>query len=270
MFYYFGYGSNMDLTSLRAKGVVPLSSQRCALPGWKLVFNVHHWFRHEGGVGNIVPSQEAGARVLGVLHQCEDGHMALLDAAEAYGYGYTRVDVPVVVDAEESAPDGSKTISAVAYVGIPSYLDDSCLPTQRYLNILLSGATNAKLDSAYIEELRLHPIHRNAPYPPFVHPLADPPTFTAESLSRHPLYTAVGGAVFDMSNARWEHEYLKGFFGGRDTTLFHLKRLDSSDGTETVDDVKHDRLNANQRRYLNEYQNEYASEYEYVGRFLYE
>lgn len=56
MITYFGYGSNINLISLRAKGVVPLSSLRGTLKGWKLAFNVQHWFRHEGGVGNIIPT----------------------------------------------------------------------------------------------------------------------------------------------------------------------------------------------------------------------
>jgi hypothetical protein len=51
-FLYFGYGSNMDATSLRAKGVQPSSSTPALLTGWRLRFNVEPFFRHEGGVGN--------------------------------------------------------------------------------------------------------------------------------------------------------------------------------------------------------------------------
>ena len=52
MFHYFGYGSNINLISLKAKGVEPTSSEWGMIPGWRLRFNVQHWFRHEGGVGN--------------------------------------------------------------------------------------------------------------------------------------------------------------------------------------------------------------------------
>jgi len=72
-----------------------------------------------------------------------------------------------------------------------------------------------------------------------------------------------------MSEARPLHEYLKSFFGERDMTLFHLKRLDSSDGNESMEDVLNGRLNNAQQRYLNGYLNEYAKEYRYVGRFNY-
>ncbi len=84
------------------------------------------------------------------------------------------------------------------------------------------------------------------------------------------MYTALFGAVFDMSDARPLHEYLKSFFGGRDMTLFHLKRLDSSDGSESMGDILRGNLSETQKRYLNAYLNEYAKEYRYAGRFIYD
>jgi sulfite reductase (NADPH) flavoprotein alpha-component len=60
----------MDLKSLRAKGVEPRASARALLRGWRLRFNVHHFFRHEGGVGNTAPSDRPSDVVWGVLHHC--------------------------------------------------------------------------------------------------------------------------------------------------------------------------------------------------------
>jgi len=262
VFWYFGYGSNLDLTSLRAKGVEPRASERAALRGWRLRFNVHHFFRHEGGVGNIEPSGDPSNVVWGVVHLCEEEHLALLDAAEAYGHGYDRVEVPVHTDRGERR--------ALAYVGMASFIDEGCRPTQRYLNILLKGAAAAGFDPAYVEALRRHPVHPKRPVAPFVPPPGDFPSFTAATLGGHPLYTALAGAVFDMSGARWQHSFLHGLFGGKDMTLFHLKRLDASDGSETLEDIRHDRLSPAQRQYLNEYLHEYSAEYVYVGRYLYD
>jgi gamma-glutamylcyclotransferase (GGCT)/AIG2-like uncharacterized protein YtfP len=262
VFWYFGYGSNMDLTSLRAKGVEPRTSERAVLRGWRLRFNVYHFFRHEGGVGNIEPSDDPTDAVWGVLHKCDDEHLALLDAAEAYGHGYDRIGVSVLTDRGEQG--------AIAYVGIPSFLDKECRPSQRYLNLLLKGATKAGVDSAYIDALRQHPVHQPRPAPPFVPPSGDYPVFTAATLTQHPLLTAIAGAVFDMSGARWQHTFLHGHFGGKDMTLFHLKQLDTSDGCETLEDIKHDRLTPAQRQYLNEYLHEYSTEYVYVGRYVYD
>jgi sulfite reductase (NADPH) flavoprotein alpha-component len=261
MFRYFGFGSNMSITSLRAKGVEPLVSRGAVLHGWRLRFNVQHFFRHEGGVGNIEPSAERGDRVLGVLHDCADEALEPLDAMEACGHGYDRISVEVEADGER--------LAALTYIGMPAFIDDSCLPSRRYLNILVDGARRAGLDPDYIGKLTAQPVHRPDDYPPFSPPRGDYPTFDATSLARHPNYTALYGAVFDMSKARPLHDYLKGFFGGRDMTLFHLKRLDSSDGNESTDDIRNGRLNEVQLRYLNGYLNEYAREYRYVGRFAY-
>jgi cation transport regulator ChaC len=262
VFWYFGYGSNMDLTSLRAKGVEPYTSERAVLRGWRLRFNVQHFFQHEGGIANIEPADDLTDAVRGVLHLCDDEHLALLDAAEAYGHGYDRSDVEVLTDRRER--------HAIAYVGLPSFLDQACRPTQRYLNLLLKGATKAGLDTAYINALRRQPVHQPRPVPPFAPPPGDHPVFTAATLSQYPLLTGLAGAVFDMAQARWQHRFLHGLFGGKDMTLFHLKRLDTSDGSETMEDIKHDRLSPAQRRYLDEYLHEYSREYVYVGRFMYD
>jgi hypothetical protein len=84
------------------------------------------------------------------------------------------------------------------------------------------------------------------------------------------MLTGLAGAVFDMAGARWQHHCLRDLFGGKDMTLFHLKRLDTSDGSETLDDIKFDRLTPIQRRYLNEYLHEYSTEYVYAGRYRYD
>jgi AIG2-like family len=261
-FWYFGYGSNMDLYSLRAKGVEPRASERAVLRGWRLRFNVHHFFHHEGGVGNIETSNHPSDVVRGVLHRCDSAHLALLDSAEACGHGYDRIEVTVQADRGEQR--------AVAYIGNPSFFDEGCRPTKRYLNILLRGATAAGLDPAYIESLRRQPVHEATPVPLFVPPAGEYRTFTAATLRQQPSLTALFGTVFDMSDARWQHAYLRGLFGGKDMTLFHLKRHDDSDGRESLDDIKHGRLTPAQRRYLNGYLHEYSKEYIYAGRYTYD
>ena len=115
-----------------------------------------------------------------------------------------------------------------------------------------------------------HPLHEKKRYPPFKAPDETAPTWRADQLASKPHLTALAGFVFDMTNVRWQHEYLRKLFGGRDMTLFHLKRLDSSDGTETLEDFRHDRLDPRQRAYLNEYLHEYNAEYEFAGFFDYQ
>lgn len=267
MFHYFGFGSNMSMASLRAKGVKPIKSTTAVLYGWRLRFNVQHFFRNEGGVGNIEFTGDLNDRVFGVLHECLDEALTLLDAAEAYGYGYDRLTIQVEVNGDSTKK--TQIISALTYIGMPEFIDNSCLPSRRYLNIILDGAFQADLDNDYINTLKAQKVHSPEDYPMFTPPQGDYPNFDADLLTKYPLYTSLLGAVFDMSDARPHHEYLKFFFGGKDMTLFHLKRLDSSNNQETIEDIKHNRLNWAQRKYLNSFLNEYAVEYRYVGHFNY-
>lgn len=262
MFHYFGYGSNINLTSLRAKGVDPLKSERAVLHGWKLAFNVKHWFRHEGGMGNILPAENNMNQVQGMLHLCEDEHLSSLDAVEAYGQGYDRIEIEVETE--------NGLVKATTYVGMPGYLDNALLPTRRYLSIILKGAQEAGLDEAYIEKLKQQPLFPVPDYPPFRHPESSERVFNQETLEQHPNYTALAGAVFDMQGARNELNCLQALFGGKDMTLFHLKRHDTSDGSETLDDIKNDRISEPGRQYLNAYLHEYDHEYHYVGHFSYD
>ncbi len=267
MFYYFGFGSNISMHSLQAKGVTPLKSTAAVLYGWVLRFNVEHCFSNEGGVGNIEYTGNPNDKVLGVLHKCEDKHLAPLDATEAYGYGYDRVTVEV--ETRDGTSHKVQVIGALAYIGRQSFINNDCLPSRRYLNIIIDGAVKAGLDNDYIENLRRLPIHQAKNYPLYVAPQGDYASFDVHSLANNPLYTALFGSVFDMSGARIHHEYLKDFFGGKDMTLYHLKRLDSSKNNETVDDIKQNNLSFAQMEYLNSYLNEYAVEYRYVGHFSY-
>lgn len=273
MFYYFGFGSNMSMTSLRAKGVEPIKSFPAYLIGWRLRFNVEHFFRHEGGVGNIEHTGEPQDIVWGVLHECPDESLAPLDGTEAYGYGYDRITIEVNVKSEVSQQDTTSQkdtrFSALTYVGMPAFIDNTCLPSQRYLNIILEGAEQSNLPRNYIQLLQQQKIHEPQDYPEYIAPQGEFPTFDAQSLAKYPLYTALKGHVFDMTHAREHHEYLKQFFGGKDMTLFHLKRLDCSNSQESMQDIKEERFNLAQRKYLNSFLNEYALEYGYVGHFTY-
>ena len=262
MLRYFGYGSNINLVSLKAKGVVPYSSVKAVLNGWKLVFNVRHWFRHEGGVGNIMPSGNTDDHVEGLMHTLDESHLSALDLVESYGVGYDRIEVDL------NTKDGH--CKAVTYVGLPGYLNDDCLPTQRYLNIIIRGAKQAGLSKSYLKRLINQQVFIPQEYPQFEHPTDDLPIYNTRTLQQNPHLTALGGAVFDMRNARKDLDCLKEFFGGKDMTLFHLKRLDTSDGKETIDDIRNDDISENGKRYINAYLNEYMNEYQYAGRYEYD
>lgn len=260
MFLYFGYGSNLHVPALRAKGVEPIVSVRGRLPGWRLTFDVRHWFPHEGGMGNIRHTGDDADEVQGVVHTCEDSDLAALDRMEAYGVGYDRTEVEVLTDAGP--------VRAQTYEGLPTFLDGSCLPTRRYLAILVKGAMAAGLDERYIRRLQHHPVAAETEPPPFVAPSGEFPRFTRASLALHPELTALSGAVFDMSHARPDLASAKPVLGGRDTTLFHLYRHDTSDGTETLEHVRQGRVSESARRYLAAWLHAYTTEFRYAGHYI--
>lgn len=261
MFLYFGYGSNINLASLRAKGVEPLTSERAILHGWRLRFNVQHWFRHEGGVGNVEPSSNLNDFVEGMVHTCRDEHLSPLDAVESYGLGYDRIEVEV--DTEKGP------VKAQTYVGLPDFIDDACLPTRRYLNIIITGAKAAGLSQPYIEKLQMHPVQLVKDYADFKSPDGNWPHFNKQTLALYPQFTALADAVFDMQHARKKLQGIIPLLGGKDMTLFYIKRLDSSIGNETFDDIKSGKISEAAKRYINAYLNEYAKEYKYAGRYDY-
>lgn len=254
--HYFGYGSNLHLPALKAKGVTPRRSVRARLHGWQLAFDVRHWFPHEGGMGNIHRTDDPADVVEGVLHVCDDEALVMLDRLEAYGVGYDRVVVPVETD------DG--TVHAQAYVGLPAFLDASCRPTRRYLNILLRGALAAGLPAEYIRRLEEWPALPEEAVPEFV-----PPTgalrISVQQLAGRPELTALCGHVFDMSAARAGLASALPVLAARDTTLFHLHRHDSCDGSETLSDVQAGTISLRAQQYLAAWLHAYAAEFRYAG-----
>ncbi|MBS1737328.1 MAG: gamma-glutamylcyclotransferase [Bacteroidetes bacterium] len=257
MFFYFGYGSNINLVSLKAKGVVPIASEKAVLHGWKLRFNVQHWFRHEGGVGNIEPSANPDDFVEGMVHTCSDEHLPYLDEVESYGLGYDRIAVKV------KTVNGF--VTAQTYVGLPGFIDEYCMPTRRYLNIIIKGAESAGLSMPYIEKLRNVAVIEEKNYAAFQPPSGDWPYFTKATLAAQPFYTSLGGYVFDMRNARIELQGIIPLLGGKDMTLFFVKRHDTSNGSETEEGIRVGNISAGAKNYINGYLHEYAKEYAYAG-----
>ena len=260
MIYYFGYGSNIDATSLRAKGVSPAFSRKAYLKGYRLAFNVAHFFSFEGGMGNIIPTGAQSDEVLGMLHGCSDEDLAALDQAEAYGLGYDRIEITVQTEKGEER--------AIAYVGLPDFIDDARQPTERYLNIILRGARSAGFDPAYIAKLDALDRLDWPDLPPF-----DPPqtgrSFTQEDITGSNRYAVVLGHVFDLAGLPERLAFLKPWFAGKDNTLFLLNRADVSQGTDTLQDILSGRITEAQKAYLNRNLHAFAEDYTYAGRFNY-
>ena len=259
MFYYFGYGSNINPISLKAKGVEPVFAEPAILSGWELVFNVSDFFLIEGGTGNVAP--QADAEVHGVVYQCHDSSLRRLDEIEAVGIVYRREKMQVV-------GYGGQTYSAFVYLGLEERIQQGLQPSARYINVLLEGGRKMEIDEKYISKLEKTEVRPRPGYNEF-HFDHMQQVFTKETLAKNPHLTALAGAVFDFSKGRKEHLYLRKIFAGKDMTIFFLKRMENSDGEETLETVTEQGLTNLQRRYLNAYLHEFNREYKLVGRMNY-
>ena len=260
MFQYFGYGSNLSVVSLRAKGVDPLFSEPAVLEGWKITFDIPDFFAVEGGTGNVAATP--GAVVHGVLHACRSSDLETLDRLEAIDVSYRRAAMTVTTY-------GGRRVRAYVYVGIPDVLDPTLRPSARYRSILVDGASEMRLDPRYVSALRQTPVLPRAAVAPFTPSVEEARRFTLAQVGRDPSLTALYGHVFDLSSARGRVAYVRRFLGGKDASLFMLKRLDTSRGAETFDDVVTGRLTREQRDHLTTYLHEFAREFEWVGTLDY-
>ncbi|KAI9032015.1 AIG2 family protein [Hyaloraphidium curvatum] len=259
MFVYFAYGSNVFLPALQAKGIVPLRSVRGTLRGWRLRFDLVSWFPEiDGGMATVRPGAAEDA-VEGVVHFCGDGAVEKLDFLEANGTGYLRTEV--VVETDEGP------VEAHVYAGTDYGKDDSMVPSRRYLSLLLKGAEAAGLSDAYLDALRRQPCLPDPDPPPFVPPEGGK-EFTCAELESNPELTAVLGHVFDMSARSRYLDSAAGVFGGRDTTLFHLRRHDSCAGTETAEDLMKGRVSDSARQYVVAWTHAYSHVFRYAGRLV--
>ncbi|MFK7826158.1 MAG: gamma-glutamylcyclotransferase family protein, partial [Oligoflexales bacterium] len=144
MFYYFGYGSNISLKSLKAKGVDPISFEPAFLEDWELCFDLPNFFHIEGGTGNIRPAK--GRVVHGVLYECLDAQLYIIDKLEAKKKKKKKKKKKVKTYLKRSA-------LALVYIGIEGRRKEGQQPSQRYKNILVHGANEMNLSKDYIQEL---------------------------------------------------------------------------------------------------------------------
>jgi len=137
---YFGYGSNMLTRRLRARvpSAEPLGTGR--LPGHRLRF--HKRSRDGSGKCNVVPAQNS--EVCGVLFEIDRAELDALDEAEQRGRGYERMHVRI---------QGPSPVDAFAYVAQPAYIDDALLPYEWYRALVIAGAREHNLPSAYVDQL---------------------------------------------------------------------------------------------------------------------
>jgi len=140
--HYFAFGANMNKLALKNRGVFPINSKAAVLRGYRLEFRE--------GTGNVVPDPEASTH--GVFHILTIKDMEILDVVEGNGIFYKRTALSV--ELYEKNENGTvNTLDAFVYVGEGSR-GTIKKPSERYVNLLITGAEEHGLEKSYIDSLK--------------------------------------------------------------------------------------------------------------------
>lgn len=137
--WYFSYGSNLSKDRFKQRtGSLP-TTRTVFLTNYRFSFNVHA----DGQIyANIVPCE--GSIVWGAIYWCSLANMEALDMYEGVERGfYRRIGVEV-----ETAT--GERINAEAFIGGYKFVGSEGMPSDDYLQTILTGAAKQDLPEAYI------------------------------------------------------------------------------------------------------------------------
>jgi gamma-glutamylcyclotransferase (GGCT)/AIG2-like uncharacterized protein YtfP len=142
-FDYFAYASNMAPAVImrlcprhRYLGVARLADHRLSF--------TRRSVRTNTGVADIVPAP--GETVWGVLYKIDDNGLAAIDRKEGRDWAYTRVSLPVRLEA------GRPERTAVTYT-VRSKEPAQVPPSRAYLDLVIAAARERGLPGPYIGRL---------------------------------------------------------------------------------------------------------------------
>jgi gamma-glutamylcyclotransferase len=113
------------------------------LDGFRLAFT-RRSIRTGTGVADVIPAR--GDTVWGALYDIEDDELAAIDRKEGYGWAYTRVMRPVLL---EAGGQGQAAVIYTVQVKEPAQV----LPSRQYLDQLIAAAHERRLPEVYVEKL---------------------------------------------------------------------------------------------------------------------
>lgn len=152
---YFAYGEKMFSPQLYS--VVPQA--KCLgvakLVGYKLFFHNRGYDDHSGKC-NIVPVHDLACEVYGVLYEIPHEERCLLDKSEGLGYDKQEVSLKVypLVDHQPHGVGLSQSgVFAFTYIAHKDNIFEDLVPYSWYKELIISGAREHHLPSAYIHLL---------------------------------------------------------------------------------------------------------------------
>lgn len=142
--YYFAYGSNMLSERLQARCKSARAVSIGSVEGHSLAFSKKS--RDGSGKATLAPSEEADARVYGVLFELDAEELTDLDGFEGVGLGYERHN-------EFAVQTEGGIVTAAVYLGSDDHLDAAQRPYDWYHELVLAGAKQNQLPLDYVEKL---------------------------------------------------------------------------------------------------------------------
>ena len=140
-FYNLAYGSNMSLNRLLARLPEAKRIGVATVTGFKLTFDKKGF--DNSGKCNALKTGHDDDILYGVLYQINEQEKQILDEIEGVRYDCQNIQVKTECGH-----------SFAAYCYVANTLDDHLLPFDWYLKHVLTGALEAGLPNAYIQQIR--------------------------------------------------------------------------------------------------------------------
>jgi len=141
---YFAYGSNLNYSQMKKRCHTAEVVSRARKLNHKLCFPIISKNRGNMGVASIKKSK--GNTVEGVIYSISNKDLQTLDKFEASGHRYKRKKVFVNLN-----EDKKKLVWT--YIAISDHVENY-LPSDSYLNLIISGAKEHRLPKKYIERIK--------------------------------------------------------------------------------------------------------------------
>jgi gamma-glutamylcyclotransferase (GGCT)/AIG2-like uncharacterized protein YtfP len=141
--WYFAYGSNLDPDRKVYRTGQIREARVARLDGYDFAFNK----RGDSGTGYANIVRQDAKTVWGVVYRCNPKALATLDRYEGVQSGHYRRTVVRV-----RCKRGGE-VDAVTYIAGESFIDDSLVPSDDYLELVIRGARHHGLPDEYIRRI---------------------------------------------------------------------------------------------------------------------
>lgn len=144
-FITFAYGSNMPTARIKARCPSVRALGVAELLGHELRW--HKRSKDKSGKCDIVPTDQPGVSVFGVLFEVARSEKSALDSAEGLGSGYEEVEIEVL--------DGTGRRTVKAYKATDT--DPALRPYTWYRALAVAGAKEHGLPASYLAQMETSP-----------------------------------------------------------------------------------------------------------------